>query len=242
MTNKSRLFRYLWRFNAVVLAGIGIAVACVVAFSVLDGWRSDQPAPAGHFAPVPQGAEKTFTYRLESNGVRQQVGQEELIALGRWAGSPESYGLSRGVSERVSPQSNRVNLLAVDQATAESHWLFKGYDRAIVADEVVYDTISQRPDHSSSSPVALAMLVIDSDTNKDGELTEKDRQSIYIYRPGEAGAVRLLTADLIVSHKQTSNDHYLVIYENGSAGVAASYSLPEFKLIAEKPLPKVPNG
>jgi len=52
-------------------------------------------------------------------------------------------------------------------------------------------------------------------------------------------AVRLLAADLIVSGQQTSSDHYLVVYENGSSAIAATFSIPEFKLVAEKPLPKV---
>ncbi|HWY64097.1 MAG TPA: hypothetical protein VNX61_02705 [Rhizomicrobium sp.] len=243
MTYENKFFRFLRRFNAIGLAAIGVVVACGVALAILTPWRPAELAPTGRFAPVPHDAEKAFTYRLENNGKRRRVGQEELVALDRWRGSPETDGVAESaVSSARYVQSRRVNLLAVDQVTAESHWLFKGYDRAIVADDTVYDSISLRRDQASSSPIALVMIVADSDTNKDGEMSEEDRQTLYVYRPGTAQAVRLLTADLIVSRLQTSDDRYLVIYENGSSAVAATFSIPEFKLIVQKPLPKVPNG
>jgi hypothetical protein len=250
MTDENKFFRYVWRFNAVVLAFVAIAAAIAILGNILNPWRPTPPEPAGHFAPVPKGAENGFTYRLASHGESRLVGQEELIALDRWNGSPETYGLKEmrlGASTSYIAQSRSVNLLAVNHTTVESHWIFKGYDRAIVGDDPVYDTvplspglIPLRPDQAPSSTIALVMTVVDSDTNKDGELSEKDRQSLYVYRPGTMEAARLLTADLIVSRQQTSTDRYLVIYENGSSAVAATFSIPGFKLIAEKPLPKVP--
>jgi hypothetical protein len=244
MIDENKFFRYLWRFNAVFLAGVGIVVACGAIFSILNTWQPTEPAPAGHFAPVPQSAEKQFTYRLQSSGERHVVGREELIALGRWNGSPETYSLGH-VSGRYVKETRSPNVLAVNQITVESHWIFKGYDRDIVSNDLVYEaTPSPVPlaPGQAASAIALVMTVVDADTNKDGELSEKDRQSLYIYLPGMTKAVRLLTADLMVSRQQTASDRYLVVYENGGSAVAATFSVPEFKLIAEKALPKVPNG
>lgn len=249
MTDENKFFRYLWRFNAVFLAGVGLVVACGAIYSVLTPWRSDEPAPAGHFAPVPRAAENEFTYRLESNGQRRAVGQEVLIALERWKGSPETYGLQElsSPSARYDSRSRSVNFLAVNPSTAESRWVFDGYGRMIIGGDLIDSVIPPIPvplvpGQVTSPAIALVMTVVDADTNKDGELTEKDRKSLFVYRAGAIKAVRLFTADLIVSRQQTDNYRYLVIYENGSSAVAATYSLPDFKLIAEKPLPKVPNG
>ncbi len=245
MTDENRFFRYVWRFNAVVLACVAMVVGGAMFYTTLFPWRSVEIAPAGHFAPVPQNAEKEFTYRLQSGGERYVVGREKLIALGRWNGSPESYSLAHASSGRYE-ETRSPNILAVDQVTVESHWIFKGYNRNITADDLVYESVPSpvppTPDQVASPAVALVMTVIDADTNKDGELTEKDRKSLYVYRAGAIEAARLLTADLIVSRQQIGRDRYLVIYENGTSAVAATFSLPEFKLVAEKPLPKVPNG
>lgn len=249
MTDENKFFRYIWRFNAIVLAGAAIAAGGTIIYNLANPWRPAEIAPAGHFAPVPHGAEKGFTYRLENHGERRLIGREELIALDRWNGSPESYGLQHmELRSSVSYTSARsVNLLAIDQSTVESHWIFRGYNRAILSDDPVYDVIPSpivpfEPGPARSSAIALVITVVDADTNKDGELTEKDRQSVYVYRPGTAEAVRLLTADFIVSRQQSGNDRYLVVYENGSSAIAATYSVPDFRLIVEKPLPKVPNG
>jgi len=250
MTDENKFFRYVWRFNAIALACVAIAAGGAIIFNLLNPWRPAEPTPAGHFAPVPHGAEKGFTYRLESHGERRLVEREELIALDRWNGSPQSYGLQemRLTSASYIERLRSVNLLAIDQNTVESHWVFRGYDRAIITDDTVYDAVPSGPavpwgpGAALPSAIALVMTVVDSDTNKDGELTEKDRQSLYVYRPGATEAVRLLTADLIVSRQQSRNDRYLVVYENGSSAIAATYSVPDFKLIVEKQLPKVPNG
>ena len=243
MTDENKFFRYVWRFNAIILACIGIAAAGAMLYSILNPWRPAERTPAGHFAPVPQSAEKEFTFRLQSNGERHVVGREELIALGRWNGSPETYSLGHISSGGYVEETRSPNVLAVNQVTVESHWIFKGYSRNIIANDLVYEAVASRAPSAlgqQASAIALVMTVVDADTNKDSELTEKDRQSLYVYCDGTTEAVPLLTADLIVSRQQTGNDRYFVIYENGSSAVAATFSIPGFKLIAEKPLPRVP--
>jgi hypothetical protein len=244
MTDENKFFRYLWRFNAVVLACAGIVVAGGMLYSILNQWRPAEPTPpAGHFAPVPQSAEKEFTYRLQSSAERHVVGQEELIPLGRWNGSPETYSLGHISSGGYVEETRSPNVLAVNQVTVESHWIFKGYNRNIIANDLIYEAVPNPVPPITGQPasaIALVMTVVDADTNNDDELTEKDRKSLYVYRAGAMEAARLLTADLIVSRQQSGNDRYLVVYENGNSAVAATFSIPEFKLIAEKPLPKVP--
>jgi hypothetical protein len=82
---------------------------------------------------------------------------------------------------------------------------------------------------------------IDADTNKDGALTNKDQQSLYLYRPGVGLAVKLLDADLVLSTAQADDAHYLVVYERGRDAIAATYSLPDFKLVSQKRIPPVPD-
>lgn len=213
MTDENRFFRYIWRFNALVVACIGLAAAWTVAGGLLNPFRPEPP-PKGGFAPVPRGAEQGFTYRLDGHGQHRLVGQEELIALNRWKGSPETYGLKHMEVRQYSSTfvtTNSVNLLAVDQKTAHSHWVFAGYNRAIIADDAVYDTVPVNPAQTPAQASALVITVVDADTDKDGELTDKDKQSLYVYRPGMPAATRLLAANLILSTGQAGNDRYLVV-------------------------------
>jgi len=233
-------FRAIWRLNAVLLALGGILIVGFAGWNMLFAPRW-QPTPAGHFAPVPTDAEKDSTYRLEPTGV--DLAKENIFSLRKWDGSPRSYGLAMQMTLSRSYVSSLdgVNLLALDDTTGAGHWLFHGYNRAVVSEEGVTVTKFVPVPGAVAESIALVVQTIDSDTNKDGELTDKDRQSLYVYQPGMQFAEKLLDADYIISRTQTSADSFLVVYERGKSAVAVTYTVPDFKLKSEKPLPSVPN-
>jgi hypothetical protein len=249
--DQNGFFRWVWRLNALLLAvgGLFLLVMAIMAFFTRP-WYG--PTPEGHFAPVPKGAEKHSTYRIARLEI--SVGHEDIFQLGRWDGSPNEYGLQDII---VAPRSavytgpNTVNLLAVDDVSGASHWLFRGYDREIVRQETVTKRDEEPGPPTVAAPgtpapygnhsIALVIHTIDADTDKDGELTGKDRQSLYIYRPGMGFAVKLLDADLVLSTAQADDAHYLVVYERGRDAIAATYSLPDFKLVSQKRIPPVPD-
>ena len=148
-----------------------------------------------------------------------------------------------------------VNLLAVDTRTSASHWLFHGYDRMILTEDAVYELAPADTNRSSPTiisangtgrgaqlAIALVLQTVDADTNKDGKLSAKDEHSLYVYRAGASEVVKIIAADDFLSTQQIGLDKYLVVYENGKTATAASYSLPDFKLLSEKPLPNVPKS
>jgi hypothetical protein len=234
-------FRTVWRFNAILLALGGILIVAGISWTMFSTGRWE-PTPHGEFAPVPKDAEKDSTYRLETTSVALKG--ENVFSLHKWNGSPQTYGLSMPMvaRSRVSYFSalNGVNLLAVDSSTGVGHWLFHGYQRAVLSDQGLTRDAEV---NSAEVPPALILVIqtIDADTNKDGELTEKDTQSLYVYRAGTQFAEKFLDADYIISREQTSADSFLVVYERGKSAVAATYSIPDFKLKSEKPIPSVPN-
>ncbi|HWA89764.1 MAG TPA: hypothetical protein VG889_07005 [Rhizomicrobium sp.] len=242
--DQNNFFRWVWRFNALALAGGGLFILGMAAISLLSAPIFQAP-PEGHFTPVPNGAEKDHTYRLSP--LQLSVGGEVLFQLGRWDGAPNKYGLAditvRSPSEYGGP--NTVNLLAVDGATGAGHHLFRGYDREIVSWNAVTrpgdkpDSVPVPGQPIASGPAAIALVIrtIDADTDKDGALTAKDKQSLYVYRPGDGLATKLIDVDYLLSSDRTDGAHYLVVHERGKTAYAASYSLPDFKLLSEKPVP-----
>lgn len=236
---QSRFFIWVWRFNALVLALGAIFLIGMAGLSLL-GRRNWEPAPEGHFAPVPRGAEKDHTYRLSPLDLG--FGEEVLFGLGRWDGSPKSHGLLMTREVRLASESSRyndpntVNLLVVDGRTDTGHWLFHGYGRLVASEDII--TKGAAP---NTVAVALVIRTIDADTDKDGEMTYKDRQSFYVYRRGTGYATKLIDVDYVLSHEQVDDANFLLVYERGRTAYAATYSLPDFKLVSEKPLPEVPN-
>lgn len=261
MPDQSRFFHFVWRFNALVLAIIGGAALFMICKDFTMGYLWTPPPfgePVGHFAPVPKAAEKNYTYRLNNTG-QYVLGHEEIFTLTRWEGEPQEYGLAdiRG-SSGSGPSVQNVNLLAVDADGSTSHWLFYGYGRLILTENAVLESLppaanrmsptaipapgySSEPAQDAQSVVALVIETVDADTDKDGKITPKDKHSLYVYRAGAVEPVKLLTADDFLSVQQIGSDKYLVICENGKAASAATFSLPDFKLLSEKPLLSVPN-
>jgi hypothetical protein len=239
--DSNRFFRVVWRLNAVLLALGGILIIGFAASNLLftPHW---QPAPEGVFAPVPKDAEKDSTYRLEPTSVG--FTGESILSLHKWKGAPRSYGLAATElrdSSSYASAVDGVNLLALNDATGTGHWLFHGYRRAVLSEMGMTREGAAPVPGVVPNAVALVIRTIDADTNNDGELAEKDRQSLYFYRPGMQFAEKFLDADHIISREQTDTDSFLVVYERGKSAIAATYGIPGFKLKSEKQVPSVPN-
>ena len=226
MQNAEKYFRYLWRFNAAMVAVIGLAIVVAFVANLLSPlWSASHSGQSGNFAPVPKSTEHGYTYRLAGDAIPLSGTREQIFALKRWKGDPGGRD---------------VNLLVVDNGSAKSRWLFRGTDRMILARDEVH--ASDIANFNTFSPVvALVLTVVDADTNDDGRIDRKDRKSLYFYRVGAASAVKFFTADRILSAQQAGADRYLVIYENGSKAAAQLFSTFDFKPLFQSPLPDVPE-
>jgi hypothetical protein len=250
MQEENRFFRFLWRLNAIFLALAGVAIIVTVGISAIGMWWRPNPpdVPEGHFAPVPKSAEQKFTYRLEVQTNTVELPHEQIFALRRWNGSLESYGLARMSLADVAYSSSAhytdaVNLLAVNTTTGASQWLFDGYRRAVIDQQPVYAGGPQafNPMKPAAEPIALVIRAVDKDTNGDGKFDFQDGWSLYYHRPGEARAIKFFQANFILSMQEVDGGDFLVVYEKGKAAIAATFSVPDFKLKSEKPLPDVPQ-
>jgi len=232
--NAEKYFQYLWRFNAIVMAVIGLAVVVAFVANLLSSlWSPPRSGPAGSFTPVSKGGQHGYSYGLARDAIRLSGTREVVFVLKRWKGDPDEYGAS-------SSGAQDVNLLVVDDGNATSHWLFRGTDRTILSRDEVH-ALDVANFNAFSPVVALVLTVLDADTNKDGRIDRKDRESLYFYRVGSASAVEFFTADHVLAAEQVGTDRYLVIYENGNKAAAALFSMIDFKPLSQRPLPDVPE-
>lgn len=133
-----------------------------------------------------------------------------------------------------------ANILSVNSQTGESHWVFKGSDRAILETQPVYGLPSDDPNASVMMPLkGIAMIVAEQDTDKDGEVGAGDRVTLCIYRLDGKAPEKLLTADRIKLVQGTVRSR--VFYQNGSNSFLAAYSMPEFRLLQKAPVADMPK-
>ena len=265
MSDENRFFRWVWRFNGIVLALFVTASAFMLGHNLwrmLVGEHQEWGGPSGHFVPVPKSAEENFTYRLATDRSPVVLVHEEVFSLMRWKGEPQAYGLAdNSLSSSDNSEMQEVNRLAVDAEGSAGHWLFRGYERIILTENTIDESMPESagstgpqviravpaqvatpvPAMGAHSATAIVLETVDADTDKDGKLTVKDRHSLYVYRAGAVEAVKFISADSFLSLQQMGADKYLVIYENGKTAAAATFSLPDLKLLSDKSLPNVPK-
>lgn len=263
MSDENKFFRFVWRFNAIAIAlavlGILLLSGGALVYSLFTALPFEKPQ--GHFAPVPTAAEAKNTYRLLSAGslafLRPGGGQEVhlVFTLAEEDDPSNPYGL--GSSGRGYRESDKVNIMLEYTETGEGHWLFAGHERNILDwDALIDPLVTETPGAVSYGPKvvpaattygdatavrAIILKVVDKDTDADGKLTGKDRLALYTWHLGDKAPAKLLDADLILSQAQIGADRYVVSYETGRAAFIAIYSVPDFKLLTRKPLPKLPG-
>ena len=161
------------------------------------------------------GAELGPGLHLSSNVIALGGTRENLMVLERRNG--DSSGAA-------------VNILIVDADDASGRWMFPDNSQIILSRDTLYAGAA------GSSPVTGLVLTVG-----DPGGTKGARQSLYSYRVGGGPAVRFLTADAILAAKQSGFDRYLVVYRNGGKAIAGTFSLADFKSLAQQPLPDVPR-
>ncbi len=227
MKDVEKVFRYLWRFNAAAMAVIGLGIIVAFAgFLISALWSAPQSDRATAFVAVPKSARHGYTYRLGNDAFRLAGTSEEVFVLERWKGDDSSSG------------ARNVNLLVVNGDTAASYWLFRGNGQLILSRDEVH--ASDIANYNEMSPVKALVLTV-ADVGADGKLAAGNRESLYYYRIGDRGAVRFFTADRILAGRQAGADKYLVIYQDAGAAAAGLFSTYDFRLLAKKPVPQVPE-
>ena len=233
MHEENRFFRILWRVNAVLLALTGllaVGLLCTVAVGLLmsNFGRHDEPVP------MKSAAGDKVRYELAPEGTPLQGTPFMLYTLNRRSGAFADEGSFSGRGNT----GQDANYLIVDSGTASGTWLFAHETQAIWSHVLLYKTPSA---DGGDVVTAMILTVADTDTDKDGALTGRDRQSLCFYRPGDARAVKFFTADNIWSVRQIDADRFSVVYGDGGKTAAAVFSTHDVALLRTGVLPDFPD-
>lgn len=231
MHDENRFFRWVWRVNGflllLLLLGVAAAGVCKLA------WHGDRHMFAHWHHKMPAAHPAADAYSLVPNpSTDMQSAAPKAERL---------YALQKTVA---GPVTRTINLLAVEDGDKSTHWLFKPAERAILAQAPLLGYEKQPPAEGARrlGLVGLSMVVAEADTNGDGQYTEDDRQTVYVYRFDAEPPLKVLTADRIISsHEFADNSRVHIVYQSGGKSIAATYSLPDFKLLSEIAVPGLPK-
>lgn len=249
MSDENKFFRFVWRFNGVVimLLLLGALVCGGVGIAHHHGlmhWRGHD-ARFAHFAGDFHAgkAAREYTLRWIDFGFMGEQGGERLYALDRYSVDKRDR---LPVPFARNDELATVNILAVDEASKTSRWLFPHGERAILSETnlYAYDTNpkTNNPEAVVPGSASLALLVVESDSNKDGKLNGEDRPTLYFYRGTGEKPVKVLEADRIAVVPVTYGaKQFRLFYQKDGKSFAASYSLPQCKLESEIAVSGLPD-
>lgn len=199
-------FKYLWRFNAVVLAFAGLAVVLVGLFALREIYKDLTRVRSTHQVVNTAEADPTLVERF-SYGFAQRLSDGTTTTLPLLVEQEFRNG-----SYDKGSHSNQVNRLFVSDS-GETRWLFDGHDQLILSTHSL-----ARPSERDETvpPKARLLEVVQADTNNDDRMSRSDAVTLFLTDPdyndlrelksGITGKIQVLRktdrqADLIVTSK-----------------------------------------
>ena len=230
--SESRFFKYVWRFNALAIAGAAIGV---ILLSVYTGFTlfSEATRTRRVTQVVNVGQQEKVSEEFSLGSAVAIAGTSYVrVPLYRGQIYPGSYYPKRS-------DQNVVNYLFLNTSTNENRWLLERVGQLIVESQILFNKVKSTPDEARTG-VGVFYAVIDKDSNGDNRLSERDAVSLA------AGAVdgtnyRKLIENIeqLYSIQQIADDKVLVLYQKNQQTFSELYSVPGMERLTQATIPKV---
>jgi hypothetical protein len=231
MQENSRFFQFIWRVNALAIASI-VIVAGVVGLYALYSFIKEETRD--------RLVTKTPTVKTEQP--RQQemrLGVPVPVSGTVFVRVPLHRAQKTNVTYySKSIGASTVNELFVDNTNGQSAWLFKGVDRLIVNHS---DILSQLKS-AQPSVTSIVYTLVEKDTNGDERLSSNDKVSVGYSAPdGSAYTPLLDNVDKLFAIDQVADDRLIILYARQGESRLTTYALPNYAIVIDKELPKLPD-
>lgn len=224
-------FKWVWRFNALVIAAAVSLLLGVILWEVTSDLRrsafapatretivlADPQAPAA--TPAPRERRRYFAAPATPN-------RKGLYALPLYV---EQEFDNRGITK--GSDGNLVNYRIVDTNTQTNRWLFNNSDRLILDTKAVYLKQTNAP----ARLLGRMLAVIEQDTNEDGRLSNRDTRSLYFSDAGWSIPVKITTdVTRLIDALAIDNDTLHAIFNTAKGTHFAQIALPSAQIASEQ--------
>lgn len=173
-------FKWVWRFNALVIAGAVTLMLCVVIWETTSSLRRSlfqQQTTNTLIAPSEQTEQAQAEDQSDPAEVRRYFGAPIYPSNG----SPYALPLrvqqeyeNRGFSK--SSAGNTINYKIIDTETQTDRWLFPRASRLIIDSRPIILRQRGKP----AQDLGTLLSIVEIDTNGDQRLSTSDTMSLYL--------------------------------------------------------------
>jgi hypothetical protein len=231
-----KIFRWLWRFNAVVFAFAGTLLIAVLVFALYqiidrelihDRRSFELSSSSGNFVEAGTGI----------LGDPDKVRGTDIVVVPLRPGNR----LVRPEAGQSTFRHGRTarNLLFIDVRSGQRRWLLPN-DQYLIVDFASFP----RPFESGSGvPPAKAVIynVIKSDSNADGRVGPDDLVTVAISNVDGTGYTELISEISTVFGTTSASDRWVVVaYEQNGVTHTATVDLERATVVSAEPTPMLP--
>ncbi|MPW29146.1 hypothetical protein F9L16_09065 [Agarivorans sp. B2Z047] len=226
---ESKLFKKIWRFNAIVIMLVGIVGLALSLFAAITIYQDiTRDRNVRNIVNIEETQEDKEKWRL---GNLISINGSSVIMVPLYSEqniSTASYSKSA---------SSTRNYLFINVETNSKYWLFDKNDYLITS-------IHQLPNTSYSEQTketkAILYYVVKSDTNNNNSLTSSDLKTVAISKPNGQEYLELLKdIDFVNGYKTVGKDSVIIVFQRDNIAYSATINLDNLTISNEEPLPSM---
>ena len=229
--NENRFFRFVWRFNGLILMVAGM----LSIFALLIGGY-------GFIRNTTRERGTRNIVNVQGDAPieeKWQLGHMSPIEGGPYVMIPLHSDQKYAQSYYSKSSSSARNYLFINSQNNKKHWLFDTNQYLIA----YISLLSEKEFRAEKRNIrAILYRVVKRDTNGDKRLTDDDLQDMALSRPSGKGYKEILNGiDVFIGQRLIDEDTLLIVYQRKGIGYSANVTLSDFHIANESALPKVPR-
>lgn len=229
----NRIFRWVWRINALLILAGGITIVSVLAVAfypnVKDYFMRRPIYHAGDMVNV-EDVDIDSEWTL---GGFQQIRNTSFLISPVYSKQEYSVG-SIGSGKSASATRNYLVLNSTDKSTK---WVASTNKYLFLSNSEIHESTD-----AASKVIGLRFSVVQEDSNNDGRLTGEDVACLAISDLDGSNFTPVVTGiNAFLGEQQPEPDILLVFYRSGGKNYLAEVKISAKKVIETKELPKI-NG
>jgi len=228
--DENRFFKFVWRFNGIVLMVAGVLVIGVII--IAGGYEIFREATREReVRNIVNVTDETISDQKWKLGYLKDVNGTPYLMIPLH--SDQSYAHSYYSKSSYSTR----NYLFINSNTNQKRWLLDTNDYLIMNDEMLS---VEKYDAKDRKVRAILYHMVKEDTNDDNRLTHDDLSVVAFSKPDGTEFREILSdLDVFIGHRVLDQNSTLLIYQKEGKGYSATLSLENFVLSTATELPKV---
>ncbi|KPN63241.1 hypothetical protein SAMN04488527_10221 [Aliiroseovarius crassostreae] len=209
-------FKFIWRFNALALAGILVLVAGVFTWQVVlkDVLRDRSAREVVNIDPEDTTLVETRVIRVNGPVAGQGLFRVSLVA---------EQGYDSGYASKDTYDSV-LNTGFYDPSTGVTRWVFSGNEQLITNVEGLYGETPGEQRVKDRPVRGYLLTFVDQDSSGDRRLSHSDRKSVMALGPdGQGGTVILSDLTAAPQIWGLEGGAVVLFYEKDGARFSAQY-------------------